>query len=108
MGVASGTVVSLHARADRRSASVDGPSSRPAESAAVFRRERDAMRKSTSKKAGSSPADTAAPAAVAADREVSTARAATQDELAAIARAQQGQLSAESFWKTAGRLTKLR
>ena len=39
---------------------------------------------------------------------VSTARAATADELAALARAQQDQLSAESFWKSAGRLTKLR
>ena len=39
---------------------------------------------------------------------VRTARAATEDELSAIARAQQGQLSAESFWKAAGRLTKLR
>lgn len=39
---------------------------------------------------------------------VSTARAATPDELEAIAQAQQGQLSAESFWKAAGRLTKLR
>jgi hypothetical protein len=41
-------------------------------------------------------------------RAVSTARAATEDELTAIARAQQGQHSAESFWKAAGRLTKLR
>ena len=31
-----------------------------------------------------------------------------RDALAAIARSQNGQLSAESFWKTAGRFTKLR
>jgi hypothetical protein len=35
-------------------------------------------------------------------------RAATQEELASVARAQQGQYSAESFWKAAGRFTKLR
>jgi hypothetical protein len=44
----------------------------------------------------------------AADTRPITARAATEEELAAIVRAQEGQLSAESFWKAAGRLTKLR
>jgi hypothetical protein len=62
------------------------------------------MRKPRSdKKRVRNGADPAAP-----DAEVRTARAATEDELAAIARAQEGQLSAESFWKAAGRLTKLR
>lgn len=37
-----------------------------------------------------------------------TARAATQDELAALARAQEGLASAEGFWKAAGRFSKLR
>jgi hypothetical protein len=44
----------------------------------------------------------------AADPRPSTARPATEQELAAIVRAQEGQLSAEGFWKAAGRLTKLR
>lgn len=56
----------------------------------------------------SPPADDAGPAKPDPDEPVNTARSATKDELAAIARAQQGQHSAESFWKAAGRFTKLR
>ncbi len=56
----------------------------------------------------SAPADDAQPVKPRPDEQVNTARAATEDELAAVARAQQGQYSAESFWRAAGRFTKLR
>lgn len=42
------------------------------------------------------------------EAQVRTARAATEEELAGIVRATEGQPSAEGFWKAAGRLAKLR
>ena len=44
----------------------------------------------------------------APEAQVRTARAPTEKELAGIVRATEGQPSAESFWKAAGRLAKLR
>ena len=55
-----------------------------------------------------SPASSTPPRKTATRDVDAPARSASEDDLAAVARSQQGLASAEGFWKSAGRFTKLR